>query len=393
MSDYIEDNEVKTGGSDDLLDEFQKLILDVSQEIIDTSLMTDLKALRQDLNNEMGNFSEQATKIGTITTNIDSLLSQTTVNMSAAVKKTTSDMEEFLSGTKEMLDQKFADILSSLDSILEGTSSMLESKFGTITSNLDKVLEDTSTMLDSKFETISSNLDQILDNHSATFDRKFEGITSDIGTVLSETSETLVQTVEQTKQELNALLSDSSLNMSTITGNVEQVVKSLSTDLEQVLTQHNKNLDFLLNDAISKVDLLVNSTTESFGEEIKMIQDYLINSDKLIRNNQRTIADIQRSIEEKLNDTLVQVLEQSQKSKDNLAIVVEKIEDLVTNMSKEVYALRELNNTINIKVDHGISKLKGSIESSDKRFKFLLLMNSGTLLVVIISLITMLLRG
>ncbi len=348
MSDYIQTpNEEKE--ADVLLEEFESLILSISKEIIDKTIIDDLNILRKDLKTEMTTFSDQASNISSITSKIDNLLTQTTINMSAAVSKTTDDMSVFLENTSELLDDRFKSILNQLDDLLEKNNALIEDKFT---------------------------------NASSGFDEMIQNINKDI-----------FNSVDTTKDELKLLLEESIIEMNKVTVDVDQVVMSITPKINESLASNKNELKNILDNAKNQMDHMINNTTESFGDEIKMIQDYLINSDKLIQNNQKTIADIQRGIEEKMNGTLVQMVDLTNDSREQLSALHTSIKELVLNMKSEVFALRELNNTINIKIDHGLTKFKEQNTKNDKRFKLLMIMNGSTIGVVLISIVIMLLRG
>ena len=348
MSDYIQiPNEEKE--ADVLLEEFESLILSISKEIIDKTIIDDLNILRKDLKTEMTTFSDQASNISSITSKIDNLLTQTTINMSAAVSKTTEEMSVFLENTSELLDDRFQSILNQLDVMLEKNNALIEDKFT---------------------------------NASSGFDEMIQNINKDI-----------FDSVDTTKDELKLLLEESIIEMNKVTVDVDQVVMSITPKINESLANNKNELKNILDNAKNQMDHMINNTTESFGDEIKMIQDYLINSDKLIQNNQKTIADIQRGIEEKLNGTLVQMVDLTNDSREQLSTLHTSIKELVLNMKSEVFALRELNNTINIKIDHGLTKFKEQNTKNDKRFKLLMIMNGSTIGVVLISIVIMLLRG
>lgn len=446
MADYINNEHINEEESDELIDEFKELITSVSQEIIDNSVMDDLIILREGLTEKMNVFSEQADKINSITSSIDNLLSQTTENMTSAIQRTTSEMSHFLSGTTEMLDEKFSTIKQDLGNILNGTTETLDNKFSTITDRLNQVFDTANENINHQFSdvttdvnnqlkgaaenignviysttqgvegllteatanmaTAASDVSGVVASISSKLEQVLEINTESMGEVLEKSANQIELLIGSTNQSFEKILEEASNDMKTTASDVDSAVKSISSKLDQVLINNTEKMNGILNQTTDQMNHLIGSTTESFSSEIKEIKDFLINSDKLISNNQRTIADIQRNIEAKLNQTLVQVVEESDKSKENAKEVVTQIEGLVEKISRENFGLVELNNMVNIKVDNGLGKLKTTIEKVDelslllenevsvnKRFKVMLVVNLVALFSVLLSCIYLFMRG
>lgn len=326
---------VEKGNENNLMDEFEKLILEVSQTIIDDTIMDDLNVLRTDLKEEMINFSEQATKINSITHNIDSLLTQTTVNMTEAVHNTTNDLNRFLEETNEVLTSKLTKIVEDLDKILAGSTELIEEKFRDSTAEIRDVLVETSSSIESAVITTRKDVEILLDKVTESFDQSSQGLNQSVG--------------------------------------------QISGDMESLFLKNSERLNGIIEEANAQLKGVAESTGDRFTDEVKMLKEYLFNSDKLIKDNQNSIKNIQIRIEERLTETLVLVKEETLKNKFNLDQTIGIFEELSDKINKQVFGLVELNNTINIKEDHIIAQLKQEAKKAKLKFIITMAVNGLTL--------------
>jgi len=348
----------------ELLEEFETLILSVSKEVIDTSVMDDLVLLRDNLTREMNEFSEKADRVNSVIISIDNILSQTSANMTSAIKRTSGELDEFLKQSIQNLDEKMISIVNELNRILTESSEQVEEKFGSVTQDIDNILQKTSDNISEKFNQTVEEINRIILNSSD--DMKQNSV---------DANKTMQETLE------------------TATSKIHESVAFVSESLNESLARNTESMDLVIQKTTERLDGLINSTSDHFSEEIKMIKDYLINSDKLIRSNQDSITDIQRSIEARMNETLVKIMEQSEKSKVYLEDAIQKINGFVEKSSKDIYSMNELNNTINIKADYILNKVKEDQKASSKRFMIALVLNIVTIISVLGLAGIFLLRG
>jgi uncharacterized coiled-coil protein SlyX len=203
-----------------------------------------------------------------------------------------------------------------------------------------------------------------------------EDFESSVQEIMKGVSQSIVDNVELSKNEMRDILSGASQG---INGTVE----GITGELNRILHDNTLKFETVINRTTDRLDELVNKTTDNFRDEIAMIKDYLINSDKLIRNNQKTITDTQRNIEKSLNEMLVQVVEETDRNRENLSIVMDKVREFIDQSSQELYGMKELNNTINIKTDYILNKVKEEQKKSKMRFIISLIINVVTLLGVL----------
>lgn len=334
---------------DNLMDEFEKLILEISQTIIDDTIMDDLNKLRTDLREEMGNFSKQATKINTITHNIDSLLTQTTVNMTEAVQNTSSELNIFLEETNEVLSSKLTHIVMDLDKILEGSTALIEEKFRDSTSEIREALVETTSSIESSVITTKKDVEILLEKVTQSFDQSSDRLDGSVSSIIDE--------------------------------------------INTIFDNNSNRLDQVIDQAEEKLNAIANTTNDRFSEEIKMLKDYLMNSDKLIKGNQNSIKDIQIRIEERLTETLVLVKDETIKNKFNFDQTINIIEELSEHTEKKIFGMTELNNTINIKEDLIIDRLKKHIKASKQRFLITTALNGLTLASILAILGYLVIKG
>lgn len=354
--------------NENLMDEFEQLILDVSKEIIDNTVMDDLKTLRVDLKSEMSNFSEQATKINTITNNIDNLLTQTSVNMTEAVKNTTQDLNTFLSETNEILTSKYSKIVEDLDSILAGSADLIETKFGDATAEIRDMLVETTSSIESSIITSKRDIELILEGAKEGF---------------SETTNTIENSINENKKDVEIILNDAKGGFSETAERINHSVSNIHEQLNEVFERHSIKLNQIIQDAERRLEVISNTTSENFTDEIKLLKDYLFNSDKLIKDNQNSIKDIQIRIEERLTEALVAIKDETLKNKFNFDQSLSILDELSTKIGKDIFRLIELNNTINIKEDHIIEHVKKYTKKAKLRFLISTILSSATLVSIV----------
>lgn len=360
---------------DELLQEFEELILNVSKEVIDTSVMDDLVLLRDNLTQEMADFSQKAEKVNNVIISIDNLLSQTSANMSHAVNRTTDELTNFLKDSTKTLDDHLKAITSDLLNILDQTRNQADDQFALVTRDMQEIL--------SKSENQYGELTQA---YKDDFDKQLEDFKETIRTLLNETSDRVISTVDVSKNEMKEVMSLANTSL-------DNSIDTISEKLGLVLAERTSEFESVITRTTQQLDDLVDKTSDAFKEEVASVKDYLINSDKLIRNNQKSLTDVQRNIEKSLSDMLVHVVEQTDINRENLGIVISRFNDFIDQSSQELYGMKELNNTINIKADYILNKVKDQEKKSKNRFLIMVIINAATVLGVMGLLVSQFIGG
>ncbi|MBN2793779.1 MAG: hypothetical protein JXR88_00130 [Clostridia bacterium] len=342
-----------------LMDEFEKLIMEVTHEIIDNALIDDLKSMRSDLSEQLNTLkTNHETLLNQIQVS-DQILEKSKTQITSSLQTTLSSLSEFSTAQKEKLDHGFKAIIEQMsehktlvealfNSGHEKVSNALHEEFTSgqehlsdafhhTTNKIKSLIEETTNLIENKNEVIQNNLEKLYQGSIEAYNKMIEKTTSQFNQMLNERNELLNSEIRILDQERNSAY-----------GN------------------HVESLKQLFNGYESQLSHILEKSEKQIDEEISQLREYLSNGEKLIGSNQKRIIEIQRSIEDKLNNTLVSIVEEANTNKTHIENGIHAMDTLVEKVNKELFRLTELNNAINIKMDHNIQKMK-SLEKNNKR--------------------------
>jgi ElaB/YqjD/DUF883 family membrane-anchored ribosome-binding protein len=364
--------------NNNLLKEFEVLIEEVSQSIIDNTIMDDLKKLRVELNEQMKAFSEQASGITVITERIDQLFSDTSSELTGIVETTTRDLNGFLKETNETIYGKLSSIINDLDKILEGSNELIKSSFNEAKSDIKIMLDESTHTTQESLEGARHYIDQLLERSNERFDKSIEHVTDDFKEINLKVEGSINNGVNSINQEI-----------ATLNGVTENLLDQLNSFTDDYTNKIQEKIEM----SIKALNDVTNNTEERFVNEVNMLKSFLVNAEKLIKNNQFTIRDIQIAIEEKLNEVVVTIKEETNRNKLNFNQAVGILQELSNDFGKQVDLVTARNEMVLNKQESIFELLHKQEEKSKKRFMISLIMSFATFGSVVGVLIYMLLKG
>lgn len=342
-----------------LLDEFKSLIEEVTKEIVDHALMNDLNAMRQELNLQLESIKHNAESMLQQIQNSDQILEKGKTQMTVSMQTTLSNLSEFTDSQKEHLSQGFNDVVDQLNTFKDKIENLYEEGHSKVENALHQEFVRGQASLKEEFESTQNTLSEMMRQSTELIEDKEHHLRDQLNQFYTEARQAYEAVLNETNNSIQSIFE-------TYKSSIEEQLSNFDQNRQNEYDSYLDQLNKLFEGYQEKLSDMIHKTDQQMNEELSNLRTYLSNGEKLISSNQKKIVEIQRSIEEKLNASLVSIVEESEANKKHIENGLTSMDTLVEKVNKELFRLTELNNTINIKMDHNIQKMK-ALEKNNKR--------------------------
>lgn len=342
-----------------LMDEFEKLILEVTNEIIDNALIDDLKSMRSDLSEQLNTLKTNSETLLNQIQVSDQILEKSKTQITSSLQTTLSNLSEFSTSQKEKLDQGFNAIIEQMSEHKTVIEELFNKGHEKVTNALHEEFVTGQEQLNTAFQTTTYKIESLISETTGLIENRNDVIQSNLENLYKASIQEYNEMIEKTTSQLNQILNERNELLNS-------EIKVLDQERNNAYNHHVESLRQLFEGYEKQLSHILEKSEKQIDEEISQLREYLSNGEKLIGSNQKRIVEIQRSIEDKLNNTLVSIVEEANTNKAHIENGIHAMDVLVEKVNKELFRLTELNNTINIKMDHNIQKMK-AMEKNNKR--------------------------